>query len=108
MYFDFDPFGNLDAVFARKVLKRLPGGQLRVYLENPPMSFAELRNTDLLDTADLCYLFGCARRTLYRWMGERGLRPYCQVGRELYFTKGDIVKWFRSNRPSAPGRPKVS
>ena len=86
----------------------MSGGQLRVVRGNTQVSFGELADSDLLDTAELCYLFGCSARTLYRWINERGLRPRGQVGRELFFAKGDVVKWFySSNRPSGPGRPKL-
>jgi len=109
MYLDYNPFIIADRVFTRKVPYRMPGGQLRILRESPPLPFSELTDNDMLDTAELCYLFSCATRTLYRWINERGLRPRVRVGRELYFTKADVMKWFRSrNRPPGPGRPKLS
>lgn len=109
MFLTYDPFSNPDRIFTRKMPLRTPGGQLRLLPENFNLSFAELADADLLNTGELCYLFGCSTRTLYRWISERGLRPSIGVGRELYFTKTDVVKWFNSsNRPSGPGRPKLS
>ena len=109
MYLDYDPFSLTDPIFTRKAPARMPGGQLRVVRGNTQVSFSELADDALLDTAELCYLFGCSARTLYRWINERGLRPRGQVGRELFFAKGDVVKWFySSNRPSGPGRPKLT
>lgn len=108
MYLVYDPFSIPDRVFFRKVAERLPSGQLRIRHQGPAVPFNELTEADVLTTADLCYLFGCSARTLYRWINERALRPRGQVGRELLFTKSDVVKWFRNHRPPGPGRPKLA
>lgn len=109
MYLDYDPFLIPDRVFTRKRPQRMRSGQLRVLRDASFLSFGELADGDLLDTSELCFLFGCSKRTLYRWISERGLRPRAGVGRELYFAKADVVNWFNSsNRPPGPGRPKLS
>jgi excisionase family DNA binding protein len=52
-----------------------------------------LDDEDLLDSADLCALFGISTRTIYRWIGERDLPVAAKVGREYLFAKGDVSEW---------------
>src|ERR1051326_2717383 len=87
-----------------KVIVRAPGGGLQVYRDARSRSFARLSLDDLLDTADLCLIFGCSARTVYRWMAEFGLRPATKAGRQFLFTKGELLDWYARNRPT-PGRP---
>lgn len=88
----------------RKRIGRAASGGNKVYVDYEPMSFCLLADSDLLDTADLCRLFGVSQRTVYRWIGGHSLRPATKVGRELLFTKREILRWFRENLPK-PGRP---
>jgi excisionase family DNA binding protein len=78
-------------------------GQKRVFIEATARPFDELASTDLLDTRDVCRLFPCSRRTIYRWMAEGALRPHGKVGREFFFTKREVLRWF-NERPHL-GRP---
>jgi len=77
----------------------------RVYAEEKEKPFSRLAGSDLLDTADLCRLFGVSARTLYRWVAEYGLQPSIRVGREYLFRKDAIVKWCDKRRP-VHGRPR--
>lgn len=88
----------------RKFVGAAAGGGTKVYVDYVARPFCELTAGDFLDTADLCTVFGVSQRTAYRWMRGHGLRPALKVGREFLFTKGEIVRWFRENRPT-PGRP---
>ncbi len=90
--------------YARKIFLRVPGGKVRVYHENPLMTFDKLRGDDLLTTDDLQRYFNCSARTLYRWIAEHGLEPAAEIGRELYFEKRDVVRWEKTRRPKR-GRP---
>ncbi len=80
------------------------------FLENPPLPFSRLKDTDLLDTADLVRLFECSKPTLYRCIYGRGLqavRKRSGRGVVMYFRKGDVVKWLRSNPwPGRKGAPR--
>lgn len=70
------------------------GGRSRVYVEAQQRKFSKLADADLIDTADLCRLFGCSTRTVYRWVERNGLGSAGKVGREFLFTKGEVVRWF--------------
>jgi predicted DNA-binding transcriptional regulator AlpA len=91
-------------IFEKLVVKSAGGGY-RVYASNPARAFARLPKTALLDTADLCLLFGCSTRSIYRWMAEQDLRWDLKVGREYLFRKEDVVDWYADNRPRL-GRPR--
>lgn len=104
MYVYENPPGGHKIAVHRKVIARGPGGGQRVYVEAQVRPFSELDDKDLVDTADLCRLFGCSARTVYRWVERHDLRSRGKVGREFLFTKGEIVRWYNENRPRA-GRP---
>lgn len=78
-------------------------GQKRVFIDARARRFDELAGSDLLDTRDVCRLFPCSRRTVYRWMAEGALRHYCKQGREFFFTKREVMRWL-NERPHL-GRP---
>lgn len=87
----------------RKVVLQAIGGGVRVYVDAKPRPFANLANADLLDTGDVCRLFPCSARTIYRWISEGLLRPQRKIGREYLFTKQEVLRWW-DERPQS-GRP---
>ena len=87
----------------RKRIGKDAGGRLRLFVDMAPMPFAQLAPNDLLDTQDVCRLFPCARRTIYRWLAEGALTPKGKVGREVYFTKREVLRW--SDERPLLGRP---
>jgi excisionase family DNA binding protein len=101
-----NPLARNETPLHRKLIQPGPGGGEKVYVDFRPRTFRLLEDTDLLDTADLCRLFGCSARTVYRWMAEHTLRPHRKVGREFLFTKREILRWHDANRPH-PGRPPL-
>ena len=103
MYVRDPPLGGLQAMIHRKVVASAIGGGLRVYADAKARPFSRLANEDLLDTADVCRVFPCSARTLYRWMADGSLRPHRKIGREYLFTKAEILRW-QSARPLL-GRP---
>ena len=108
MYFNED--GALSSVrtpFNRKVLGRGPDGAPKVYVDFQARPFNELAPGDMLDTPDLCRLFRCSVRSVYRWVAEHSLQPAWKVGREFLFTKREVVRWYDANRPRPPGRPPI-
>jgi excisionase family DNA binding protein len=105
MYILENPPGSDVVAINRKVIAPAPGGGQRVYIEAQARPFPQLADTDLVDTADMCRLFGCSARTVYRWVERHGLRSFGKVGREFLFAKGEIVRWYNENRPR-PGRPR--
>lgn len=107
MYLREHPPGSDQVLVHRKVVAPGAGGRLRVYIEAQPRKFSKLADADLVDTADLCRLFGCSARTVYRWVERNGLCSAGKVGREFLFAKGEVVRWFSENRPR-PGRPPSS
>lgn len=98
-----DTFGANKTLVHRKVMAPAIGGGNKVYVEAKAHPFAKLANGDLLDTSDVCRLFGCSARTLYRWVAERQLKPRVKVGREYLFTKAELLRW-SDERPHL-GRP---
>lgn len=88
----------------RKVDAPASGGGARVYVDMKERPFSRLAGSDLLDTADLCRLYGVSARTIYRWMAEHNLRPFIKIGREYLFRKDAIIEWHDNYRPM-PGRP---
>jgi excisionase family DNA binding protein len=80
------------------------GHGYRIYAERDAKPFNKLPDEALLDSADLCELFGCSTRTLYRWVAERDLDAKYKVGREYLFEKGDVLAWWKKTRPQR-GRP---
>jgi excisionase family DNA binding protein len=107
MYFREPPPGADQVQVHRKMLAPAAGGGMRVYVDAQAHSFLQLADGDLIDTADLCRLFGCSARTVYRWVESHGLRSIGKVGREFLFTKGEIVRWYDENRPRQ-GRPPTT
>lgn len=103
-YIREDPPGSDAVAIHRKVIAPAPGGGQRVYIEAQGRPFSQLAEADLVDTADLCRLFGCSARTIYRWVERHGLRSIGKVGREFLFTKGEVIRWYDENRPRQ-GRP---
>ena len=106
MYIGRDnPLENDRTPIRRKLARRLPDGRrYEVFLDSQVLPFFKLRNSDLLDTADLCRLFGVSMRTVYRWMAERDLRWAMRQGRNYLFTKGEILDWYEECLPIL-GRP---
>lgn len=92
------------APMRRKIAVPAPGGGLRVYADLKERPFARLAPEDLLDTADLCRLYGVSLRTVYRWMAEHNLKPQVKVGREYLFRKAAILEWDDNDKP-VMGRP---
>lgn len=88
----------------RKLIGRGAGGGQSLYLDKRAVPFCALGNGDFVDTSDLCRIFGCSARTVYRWITNHSLRPVGKIGREFLFTKGEIVRWFDNDRPVS-GRP---
>ena len=101
---DDDALFKVRIPFRRKILARAAGGGQQVYMDAEPRRFNELAEGDLLDTADLCQLFGVSARTVYRWIAGHSLQPTLAVGRVYLFTKREIMRWYEANRPR-PGRP---
>lgn len=88
----------------RKRIGPASGGGKKAFVDFDALPFCELDGRDLIDTSDLCQIFGCSQRTVYRWMSDHSLRPVRKVGREFLFTKGDVLRWYDQNRPRV-GRP---
>lgn len=88
----------------RKQIGPASGGGLKAYVDFETLPFCELEKKDLIDTSDLCRIFGTSLRTIYRWMSDHELRPVRKAGREYLFRKGDVLSWYKNNRPR-PGRP---
>lgn len=100
------PLSCSQALVHRKVFGRAIGGGAKIYVDAKACAFANLASEDLLDSADVCRLFPCSPRTLYRWMAEAQLRHAGQVGRQYLFTKAELLRWW-SERPSV-GRPRLA
>jgi hypothetical protein len=84
-------------------------GKASRFLDNPPVPFSRLTDKDLLDTSDLLRLFECSKPTLYRCIYGRGLAPvrrHSGRGVVMYFRKGEVLKWLKSNPwPGRKGSP---
>ena len=108
MHVSDDPLDSNTTPIHRKMIGRAVGGGERVFMELQARPFSSLDGQALLDTADLCRIFRCSTRTIYRWINEREnpLRPKRRAGRELLFTKTDLLRWYAANRPR-PGRPPI-
>jgi excisionase family DNA binding protein len=104
MYLRDNPLATDRTPINRKLVGPAAGGGNKVYVDFKTRPFQLLEDLDLVDTADLCRMFGCSARTVYRWVAEHGLRPTMRVGRELLFTKREVVRWYDANRPRL-GRP---
>ncbi len=87
----------------RKVVVRAPGGGFKAYADFETRPFCELGAGDLLDTADICMLYGCSARTVYRWMAEHKLKHSGKAGRNHFFRKDALIRWHNKHRPR-PGR----
>jgi excisionase family DNA binding protein len=95
---------NRSELFRRKFVLTGAGGGPRIYADAQERTFGRLAADDLLDTADLCRIFGCSTRTIYRWIAEEGLRWDIKVGRDYLFRKDDIVEFYNEGLPQR-GRP---
>lgn len=102
MYLD-DPISQNRTPIRRKMVGRAPGGGLKVFADIEETPFADLSPRDMLDTGDLCLLYGCSLRTVYRWMAEHNLAPSGRAGRDYLFEKRAIIRWHNHDRPT-PGR----
>ncbi|HWY13684.1 MAG TPA: helix-turn-helix domain-containing protein [Rhizomicrobium sp.] len=78
----------------RKFIGRAAGGGHRVFVDASEQPFSKLDDEDLLDSTDLCAIFGVSSRTIYRWISEDDLPVHAQVGREYLFAKGDLLDWW--------------
>jgi len=105
MYVDHLLEDNPTPIHRKMIMPAVGGGQ-RAFMDPHARPFSALARQDLLDTADLCRIFGCSTRTIYRWINEHDLRPKFKAGRELLFTKADLLRWYAANRPR-PGRPPM-
>ena len=106
MYLRDNPLERDKTPINRKMVKPAPGGGQKVYIDFQARPFHLLEEIDLVDTADLCRIFRCSARTVYRWMEDHSLRPVMKVGREYLFTKRAVVRWYDAHRPR-PGRPPM-
>ena len=104
MYLNDDALKNARTPINRKLVGPAAGGGQQIYIDFKPQPFHTLAPSDMLDTADLCKMFGCSVRTVYRWITDHSLKPALKVGREFLFTKREVVRWYNANRPR-PGRP---
>jgi excisionase family DNA binding protein len=90
----------------RKVIVPATGGGEKAYVDYQARPFCDLANDDMIDTADLCKIFRCSGRTVYRWINDHKLRPVRKAGREYLFTKYNVVSWYSDHFPR-PGRPPL-
>jgi len=106
MYLPGDSLTDNGTLIHRKIVGPAVGGGIRAFIDHQALPFRDLAPRDLLDTADLCRIFGCSARTVYRWIGEREdpLPFKFKAGREFLFSKSDLLRWYAANRPR-PGRP---
>ena len=77
----------------RKFIARAASGGHRILVDANEQPFSKLDDDDLIDSADLCAIFGVSIRTIYRWISERELPFVAKVGREYLFAKGDVLDW---------------
>jgi excisionase family DNA binding protein len=103
MYLNALPLARSRTLVHRKVLGPSIGGGRQIYADAKALPFARLALGDLLDSADVCQLFPCSARSLYRWVAEGHLRPTLKIGRQYLFTKSELVRWW-AERPRV-GRP---
>ena len=94
---------NRTPIPIKEVGAGLGGGRIVVRTARK-VPFYKLGNDALVDTSDLCLIFGCSARSVYRWVTDYSLHPVGKIGREFLFTKGEIVRWFNTDRPVS-GRP---
>jgi len=107
MYVQGNLLAENQTLIHRKLAVPAAGGGLRVvYMDPTPLPFSQLAGDDLVDTADLCRIFSCSARTVYRWTAEASLARSFKVGREFLFTKAEILRWYAANAPR-PGRPPL-
>jgi excisionase family DNA binding protein len=106
MYVPGDSLAENQTPIFRKITVPAVGGGLRVYMDPTPVPFSQLAENDLIDTADLCRIFSCSARTVYRWIAEASLMRSYKVGREFLFTKAEILRWYAADAPRL-GRPPL-
>lgn len=85
-----------ESLFARKVFVEKPRGGFRMQLERPLVRFDELHDDDLLTKEELMRYFGCSRRTIIRWVNERGFTPDCWYRQQMLFYKRTVIRWEKS------------
>ncbi len=107
MYVFENDLAGSSTLIHRKRIGPAPGGGQRAFIDFQEKPFCDLNGDALIDTADLCKIFGCSARTVYRWMSHGGLQPFAKAGREYLFRKADLVRWYSDN-PPRPGRPPLS
>lgn len=78
----------------RKFIGTAAGGGVRILAEARARPFANLGDDDLVDTADLCRIFGVSARTIYRWISEDDLPVFDKIGRDYLFAKGELLDWW--------------
>ena len=83
----------------QKVLGPVYDGQRKVFADPEVRKFKDLPGSALLDTSDLCRIYGCSRRTIYRWIADRALHYVGQVGREYLFSKSGLIEWHARQFP---------
>ena len=93
-----DPLTGEKKRFRRSVLAPALGGGFQVLVDSKEVTFAQLKDDELLNSAALCHLFECSQRTLYRCISEEGLKPWRKVAGELLFKKGDVIAWWNRHR----------
>ena len=76
----------------RKFIAKAAGGGVRILVDATAQPFSKLDDEDLLDSADLCDLFGVSVRTIYRWISD-GMPVAYKIGREYLFEKGEVLGW---------------
>ena len=104
MYVDSNELEASRILIHRKRIGPAAGGGEKAFIDFEARHFCDLDEDDLIDTSDLCQIFGTSLRTVYRWMSEHDLRPVRKAGREYLFRKGNLLLWYEQNRPR-PGRP---
>jgi predicted DNA-binding transcriptional regulator AlpA len=77
----------------RFIPKRIKGTEVQP--SDEPLPFDQLEEKALLDSTDIMRLFGISRPTFARYCAQEKLRPFKRVGRQMYFQKGAVQKWWQ-------------
>ena len=54
----------------------------------------------VLTVGDLALIAGITKRTVYRLTNSNRIPYYCPNGKEIYFDREEVERWFLSNRHS--------